>query len=59
MMKMKVRELIDKLLDLAIEHEDADIYVLGEDDDEITWYRLANSEKGIVTGKHEYRDWET
>lgn len=39
---MKVRELIDKLLDLAVEHEDADIYVLGEEDDGATWYRLAN-----------------
>ena len=41
---MKVRELIDKLSDLAVEHEDADIYVLGEceDDDRMTWYKLAN-----------------
>ena len=54
---MKVRELIDKLLDLAVEHEDAEIYVLGEDDDEITWYRLANSVKFDTNGIYITYDW--
>lgn len=47
---MKIRELIDRLLDLAVEHEDADIYVLADEDDGTTWYKLANSVSFDVDG---------
>lgn len=54
---MKVRELIDKLLDLAVEHEDANIYVLGEDDEGMTWYKLANNVEFDTDGIYITYDW--
>lgn len=54
---MKVRELIDKLLDLSVEHEDAEIYVLGEDDEGMTWYKLANNVEFDTNGIYITYDW--